>query len=633
MGAVNCRAADRGTPVILERLSEATGALGGITAEGMINVLGRPPFDTLTLVLREAAQNSWDARQRKRDPSAGAPEFEVRIRTLVPSEDVALRRLFSAQGADDEPSSTNELARELASPRPIRVLEVCDFETTGLCGSVDPREPSDTPCNFRNFFFDLGVAHPASGDGGTYGYGRSALYLASRARTIVVDTLAMEPGILERRLMACRIGHAYERRSFVGGGSRFTGRHFWGRRIEDGIGPLTGSKAADVAASIGLPNRAECGGTSIMIPWPDPPDARINGRWIVEVLLCHLWPKLVSPDAPSAMRFRVLDEHIVVPIPSLAFHPVYSLFAAALLSARTRSGAAGAREIRFRDLVTGHLGLEVASRAEVASTIPASEGADVSGFRSPLDGSTRHVALMRPSELVVRYLEVPEARLDGRPWAGVFVCSDEDPVLQAFALAEPPAHDDWIPDRIEDPSDRRLVSATVRRLIPAAVRDAFGKISASGETLGPQSSLALAADVFSRQFLTGPGTAASKPSPRPVRRAAASGGQYAKITGPWLEILSIVNGERLARYRIRVTGLRGHEMLLRAHAEIAIDAPGTDLDLPLDLAPPQVVCWRHPTGALHLAGAELRMLTDGEVVFDVAFRGEYAIAVKVEAGP
>ena len=30
-------------------------------------------------------------------------------------------------------------------------------------------------------------------------------------------------------------------------------------------------------------------------------------------------------------------------------------------------------------------------------------------------------------------------------WAGVFICSDEDEVERAFAISEPPAHDDWIP--------------------------------------------------------------------------------------------------------------------------------------------------------------------------------------------
>src|SRR3546814_10439966 len=51
---------------MLERLSERVGTTGSIQGEGIANLLGRPPFDPLTLVLRESGQNIWDARSRMR---------------------------------------------------------------------------------------------------------------------------------------------------------------------------------------------------------------------------------------------------------------------------------------------------------------------------------------------------------------------------------------------------------------------------------------------------------------------------------------------------------------------------------------------------------------------------------------
>ena len=42
---------------MLERLSERVGTTGSIQGEGIANLLGRPPFDPLTLVLRESGQN------------------------------------------------------------------------------------------------------------------------------------------------------------------------------------------------------------------------------------------------------------------------------------------------------------------------------------------------------------------------------------------------------------------------------------------------------------------------------------------------------------------------------------------------------------------------------------------------
>src|SRR3546814_9241420 len=57
------------------------------------------------------------------------------------------------------------------------------------------------------------------------------------------------------------------------------------------------------------------------------------------------------------------------------------------------------------------------------------------------DGPVRHVALMRPSELVVRYVEFPGMREES-DWAGVFLSSEDESALRAFASFEPPAHDD-----------------------------------------------------------------------------------------------------------------------------------------------------------------------------------------------
>ena len=42
--------------------SETFAGSGGIAGEGALNLLGRPPIDPLTVMLREAVQNSWDAR-------------------------------------------------------------------------------------------------------------------------------------------------------------------------------------------------------------------------------------------------------------------------------------------------------------------------------------------------------------------------------------------------------------------------------------------------------------------------------------------------------------------------------------------------------------------------------------------
>jgi hypothetical protein len=329
------------------------------------------------------------------------------------------------------------------------------------------------------------------------------------------------------------------------------------------------------------------------------------------------------------MRFKVEDEGVGVPIPRVTGHPVYGLFAGALLIARNGSGGSGAREIRLKipDILTGHLGIEVGSAPASAATVVTDE--DPRRSRSPLDGGVRHVALMRPAELVVRYLEVPNARADNRPWAGAFVCSDDPDIHSVFAAAEPPAHDDWIPERIDNVVERRLVNRTVNHLIPTAVRDAFTVASHStGASTSDAPSLAAAADGFSKMFLSGPaGTDDLKEQRRNVKLARG-----ARISRPSFVGLVVRAGTKVAQYHIRLTGVTDGSVRIRASATIALDGLRLDDDVPPDLARPEIIGWRGP-GALIASNQNQTDVVcggDGDFVFDVAFRGEYAIAVSCE---
>jgi hypothetical protein len=593
----------------------------------MINVLGRPRLDSLALVLREAAQNSWDARLRTSARSSlSPPEFRACIRTLSVEQENAFREAFSDPATEAESAATNELRAQLALKKPIRVLELCDFDTVGLNGPVNPASPAAAgPDNFRNFFFDLGVEHVATGDGGTYGYGRSALYLASRARTILVDSLALVESGVERRLMACRIGHAHERKRFAGVATRYTGRHFWGESSGDhGIRPLTGGRAVELAAAIGMPHRDEhATGTSILIPWPDTDPRNVDGRWIWDVLLRHLWPKMVSRRGPHAMSLRVEDDGREVPAPDVYRHPVYGLFASALLIARDRSGASGAWPIELQrpSVVTGHLGLEVGAEGMAVASVDEDPDLQIEDFVNGVG----HVALMRPSELVVRYLEVSGARADGRPWAGVFICVDDAEVRNVFAASEPPAHDDWIPDRIEDKQARRLVRQTVNTYIPQTVRAAFAMATQPAGSDGDTDSLAAAADAFAREFLQGDGTAPA--SPGAVGPGAGPGGsRRARLRGPMFAALSLENGVRVATYRLAVIGVGRGGVQVRATASIATDG-GSVSDVPVGMLQPEILGWREASRNERTVGPVRRVTDDQELLIDVAFRGEYGVAV------
>ena len=75
-----------------------------------------------------------------------------------------------------------------------------------------------------------------------------------------------------------------------------------------------------------------------------------------------------------------------------------------------------------------------------------------------------HIALMRPVELVVKYLDgaaLPDERIE---WAGVFIASKDDEVERAFAKSEPPAHDDWIPNSLPKGPTKTYVNVALREL-------------------------------------------------------------------------------------------------------------------------------------------------------------------------
>lgn len=614
----------------ISRVSEERGRFGGVTADGMINVLGRPHLNSVELVIREAAQNAWDARRR---PTANQqlpapPSFSVRIRTLTDGQERAFRELFRDPAVDSEVATRNELRRQLAKNSPIRVLEVCDFDTSGLVGPVAPDASAPRGIDrFRNFFFDIGVEHFSSNDGGTYGFGRSALYLAGEARTIVVDSLiAAGPAGSERRFMACRVGHAYDKKEFNGRVTRFTGRHFWGLRTDEGgVAPVTGDEAATIASDLGMPTReGDRTGTSILIPWPGYEAAgnKIDGCQLWDRLLCHLWPKMVSETGPLAMHLFVEDERRDVPAPSVELHPVYQMFASALLVARDGRESVGARRIQLQkpQIMTGTLGLETGSPASNQVTGNQEDGGD--SIECFADG-VHHVALMRPSELVVKYLDVANARHDGRQWAGVFICDDDPDVRDAFARSEPPAHDDWAPDRLDDKRARRIVHLTVNKYIPETVRAAFGGNAPHGEASEDLTSLAAAADAFAHAFLSGDGT-----SPE-AQGSAASGrrgrGHGLRIGRPTLMKLEMEGPNRVATYQLHVSGVPQTGISIRPSASVVVDGGGVT-DAPIGFHAPEILGWRLSGQGRRNVGA-IKLANDGDVVIDVAFGGEYALAV------
>src|SRR3954452_6852732 len=74
-------------------LSQTFPPEGASAAEGIRNQLGRPELDLLTILVRESAQNSWDARMEGfRDPV----DYRIDMWTVGPAHAGAWRELLLA---------------------------------------------------------------------------------------------------------------------------------------------------------------------------------------------------------------------------------------------------------------------------------------------------------------------------------------------------------------------------------------------------------------------------------------------------------------------------------------------------------------------------------------------------------
>ncbi len=492
--------------------SEPFARTGNIAGEGFGRLLGRPALGLLQTVIRESLQNSLDAARLGEPPS-----ILVRSRKLDAAQKMALRSQLLS-GLPDAQESRAQIENSIDNEQ-MRVLELCDFGTTGLGGALRADVPEGTEnADFVNFIRNVGAGRDTRQGGGTYGYGKTSLYAFSRCSTVIVDSLASDAGKPVRRLIGCHLGKAFDGTDSVGKRRRFTGRHWWGVLDgANGVNPLDGNEAADLARNIGLPARDETRrGTSIMILDPRIDDENSLKSELVEALLWNFWPRMTeSTPKERRLSVRVELDGRAVEIPKPEDFPPLDLFALAL--ADIRKGSEGSVEPIRSQRPSKHLGNLAIKRGLVGDRqFPAYQN------NSAFPEQSAMIALMRPVELVVRYVHgepFPDPRFE---WAGVFICSDDDDVEAAFASAEPPAHDDWIPDSLPKGPERTWINVALRSLQQRAREYA---LPAPGDPQDDEAGPSLArtatrmGKLLGSTSARGPGRTRKPPSSRRTRQA------------------------------------------------------------------------------------------------------------------
>lgn len=580
---------------------------GDIDGSGTLRMLGAPALEMVDLLVRETAQNSWDARQPGTDL-----RFGMHLRTLTDQQRGILRTTVLAQGSDRLPVA--ESLRDSS----LRVLEITDRGTSGLDGPTrnDLKLAEGQSSNYIDLILNVG-APPGGLGGGTYGYGKVIAYRASKAQTVIFWSRSRERGAIEDRFVVSGIGENFEV-----DGRRFTGRHWWGRVREGIMEPLRGAEARLLAQSLFAARYAPGEtGTSIMVIDPDLGDqtpAAYMGA-VRESVLVNLWPKLVAHPSRRDMGIRLFCEAQPVSLPDPRAVPVLQPFVDCLQAIRAEQEGGEPQnglpvetlEIRSQRPIAlvGHLAL---TRSPILST-----GPDLSGLPSP----ARYVCLMRnDAELVVKYREFPSSDIEGFHWAGVFKpVATMDPV---FASSEPPAHDEWNSGGLPRPGKVFVNKAhsQIREYVGQYLRPVDGSPGAGV----PATSAAVLGDRLAGFIASGWGTRPTLEESRHGRVGSRAAKRPRAQVSRWVDLGFAEGWRRVAACIELEPG--SQDALVHGLASVGIDRAQREVNHELV----RILGWAdHAGGSLRELSDACRVVSGGRVWLEIQARSDLVVDLQL----
>lgn len=585
---------------------------GTLGAAGFYKLLGRPRLDPLTVLVRETAQNSWDAR----DGSGTPVRFRVDAKVLSWDERESLTQRVFVQ--HDRIVGNRHLSAVLAEPHLVGMY-ISDRNTHGLGGPVTAsRVDEGDVYDWVDFVLNVGTGNSQAHTGGTYGFGKTIAYVISRANSVVVHSRSVYKGQVVTRLMACALGERFSM-----DGRNFTGRHWWGVPTEGASAPIEGHDAESLARSLGMP---EFGpdelGTNLLVVGPDfGGRAPVQGmNFIAEAMLWQLWPKTAGFAASPPMELAVSWEGNEIPIPTPNERPPLAGFVQAFTEL-TSPDSDGVVPLGYEQVPIKRMRPQMA--VGDLATVPmvyqsraiVDDGHDPSNPDSPApaamipSGGSHHVALLRSPNLIVEYMEGPPAPESGMEWAGVFKCVDA--VDHIFAQAEPPTHDSWSPDLLETGPNRSIVRKALQD-VRSAMNTRWGSRATTTDPVA--STTAVVAERLSHLVGMSDGSGPGRdPKPAPGRKP-----QRHLASVDFLSAKPLIdNGSPATMARVRVSPARGSSSTrLSAQIGVALDANGSDSDLDPELAFLSADCGGVP---VELRGRFAEIHIDSSTPTDVDF--------------
>lgn len=574
--------------------SQRVAAEGSTASEGIRRQLGKPRLDPLTVLIREAAQNSCDAAIDGHDV-----EFNVKISRLTGRALEGWRSFLLP-----EPQGS-ELGLAAAMAHQPRILTIADRGTTGLGGPLRADEPTlpGERADFVKFIRNVGERKGLDLGGGSYGFGKGILYNVSRCHVIVADSQCMFRGRMQRRLIGAAMGDGFEYDDV-----RYTGRHWLG--VEDGdiAQALLDEEATAMADALALPKFAP-GQTGTTVAIVDV-DLGTNGQggsvrtveeaaeFLASTMLWNLWPRMITTSA-AKLRCSVKFEGFSVDIPD----PSTLIELKPFVDAYRRLSTPGAYEVPERKANPQEIG-----RFARVETMAPFKPNSLLAKAAPFSGPAHHCARMRQADLVVDYTAGDPHPDESLQYGAVFkASSDAD---EYFAEAEPPTHDDWVTNGLQG------TALGVVRLANSSIRYGL-RVSPVEPTklVSTDASLAPLAGRLSGLLapVAGDGAGTRQNGRARSGKRTRVDGRPRIISGPLLEVRDgspvIVASVEFPRW--------ANNKSVRAHPIVVIDG---GVETHPTLEPPEILCWVCPKTCESRAGEEILVRRSDERIWEVVVR-------------
>ena len=423
------------TEASLEFLENQAGEIEGLGHAG-IETFRDTPFVSCS---REAGQNTLDA----------AAERPVRLtmrELLVPAEQIPgieklretiLQCLKAARASgSDKDRDYFENAQEVVSKEVIPVLEIADFNTTGLEGP-----PNDNGSKFHALVKSSGKSNKATEtSGGSFGIGKNATFAVSDLRTVFYST------IYDTRdgPKFCAQGKVQLVSHVDKGGVERTSKGYWGHREH-----FTAVEDPDL-----VPDwlRRESKGTSVF-------SIGFRGRedWI-ERMTVPLISNFFAAIDDGDIEFEVGDGQRAVNRETLS-----DLLDDPAIEAVADEASHGDDMRLARDLFRCRKSDEAAAK-----------NFNVDGlgeFRAKIlveEGMPKRVAIVRNGMLIAQSLEHfgdKFARFSGARDFVMLVEPADDDASKVLKSLENPQHNAFSAGRLDDPDKHRNVTRAMKRLI------------------------------------------------------------------------------------------------------------------------------------------------------------------------